>query len=229
MRKELREGVLAVELDGPYRHLSSAVLGGGLGEMRSWVNAQVPSDYARTDPEAHLAELVRGLGLPRPAVGMLTAALVRDYVDIARGAARAIATVGLRDPLAAASTGITPGSLPPADTINLLILVEAPLSDAALVGAASTAVEAKVQALATAGVRAGSVAATGTATDSLCVACPEGLPGSRVHFAGPATRVGSDLALAVHDAVVLGAQRYAAWCRENRLDTGPVDGFGQGC
>jgi adenosylcobinamide hydrolase len=214
MRAELREAVLVVELDAPHRCLSSAVLGGGLGEMRSWLNAQVPSDYARTDPEAHLVELVMELGLPRPAVGMMTAALIEDYVDVAQGTARVIATVGLRDPHVA-SAGISPAGVPPAGTINLLILLHAPLTDAALVGAASTAVEAKAQALATAGVKAGSVTATGTATDSLCVACPEAFPGSRVHFAGPATRVGTDLARAVHDAVVLGAERYAARCQEN--------------
>ena len=214
MRAELREGILVVELDAPYRCLSSAVFGGGLGEMRSWLNVQVPSDYSRTDPEAHLAELVRELGLPRPAVGMMTAALIEDYVDVAQGTARVVATVGLRDPHAA-STGIPPAGVPPAGTINLLILLQAPLTDAAFVGAASTAVEAKVQALATAGVKAGSVAATGTATDSLCVACPEAPAGSRVHFAGPATRVGTDLAQAVHDAVVLGAERYAARSGEN--------------
>jgi adenosylcobinamide hydrolase len=217
MQAELREGVLAVELDAPHRCLSSAVLGGGLGEMRSWLNAQVPSDYARTDPEAHLAELVRELGLPRPAVGMMTAALIEDYVDVAHGTSHVVATVGLRDPHAAASSGMAHARVPPVGTINLLILVQVPLTDAALVGAASTAVEAKVQALATAGVKAGdgSVTATGTATDSLCAACPEAPPGSRVHFAGPATRVGTDLARAVHDAVVLGAERYAARCGEN--------------
>jgi adenosylcobinamide hydrolase len=215
MRAELREGVLVVELDAPHRYLSSAVLGGGLGEMRSWVNAQVPSDYARTDPETHLAELVRELGLPRPAVGMMTAALIEDHVDVAQGTARVVATVGLRDPHTAVSSGRDPGGGHLPGTINLLILLQAPLTDAALVGAASTAVEAKVQALATAGVKAGSVTATGTATDSICVACPTGSSGSRVHFAGPATRVGSDLARAVHDAVVLGAERYAARCGEN--------------
>jgi adenosylcobinamide amidohydrolase len=67
-----------------------------------------------------------------------------------------------------------------------------------------TAVEAKAQALATARVPAANAAgfATGTATDALCVACP---PGATVPFAGPATRVGGDLARAVFEAVLAGA------------------------
>jgi len=221
MRTELRDEVLVVELDAPYRCLSSAVFGGGLGEVRSWVNAQVPSGYARTDPETHLAEIARRLQVPPPVVGMLTAALVADYAEAARGSARAIATVGLRDPLAAASVKVTNAGPPGVGTINVFVLVEVPLTDAALVGAASTAVEAKAQALATAGVKAGGGSvtatgtATGTATDSLCVACPRGPLGSRVRFAGPATRVGANLARAVHDAVVVGAERYAVWWRRN--------------
>ncbi len=220
MRTELRGEVLVVELDAPYRCLSSAVFGGGLGEVRSWVNVQVPPGYARTDPETHLAEIARRLQALPPVVGMLTAALVADYTEAAYGSARAIATVGLHDPLAAASAKVAASDAPGVGTINLLILLEVPLTDAALVGAASTAVEAKTQALATAGVTAGDspmgpMAATGTATDSLCVACPAGPLGSRVHFAGPATRVGADLARAVHDAVALGIERYAAWYREN--------------
>lgn len=48
---------------GPgWRMVSSAVLGGGLGE-RGWVlNAQVAHGYRRTDPDRHLAELAAGAG-----------------------------------------------------------------------------------------------------------------------------------------------------------------------
>jgi adenosylcobinamide hydrolase len=72
------------------------------------------------------------------------------------------------------------------------------------VGALQTAVEAKAQALAAAGVAAANAPgyATGTATDAICVACP---PGERVPFAGPVTRVGADLARAVLEAVRSGA------------------------
>jgi adenosylcobinamide amidohydrolase len=89
-------------------------------------------------------------------------------------------------------------------TINLLVLVDAPLDDAALVAAVQTATEAKAQALADAGVAAinHDGPATGTATDSVCVAVH---PGGGVAFAGPATDIGAAIALAVHDAVRAGA------------------------
>ncbi len=80
------------------------------------------------------------------------------------------------------------------------MLVDAALTDAGLAGAAQTAIEAKAQALAAAGIAATNAEgpATGTATDAFCVAA---LPGASMAFAGPATRVGGDIAHAVFAAV----------------------------
>lgn len=200
MTPELRGNGLVVNLGCTHRCLSSAVLGGGLTHARTWLNLQVPPDYARTDPEQHLRE--EAAELREPIVGMLTAAPVARFQSAAFGEVRAIATVGARHGLAAAGT--RPRLAPRVGTINVLVVVNAPLSDAALVGAVQTAVEAKAQALADARVEAVNADgfATGTATDSICVAC---VPGARVAFAGPATCVGSDIARAVHHAVLVGA------------------------
>jgi adenosylcobinamide amidohydrolase len=199
----LAGGLLRVDLGREHRCLASAVLGGGLGAVRTWVNLQVPPDYARTDPAAHLAELTAGF--PGPVVGMLTAAPVDRFQDVIAGTARVFATVGLGHPIAAA--GRQPVGGPRPGTINLLVVTDAALGDAGLVGALQTAVEAKVQALADAGVEASNHAglATGTASDAVAVAC---VPGAFVDFAGPATRAGSEIARAVHRAVAAGCK---AW------------------
>jgi adenosylcobinamide amidohydrolase len=196
------DGALALDFGSTRRVLSSAVLGGGLGDARSWLNVTVDPGYARTDPAADLAERATRLGLPAPVVGMLTAVDVRTHRHATHGAATVLATVGVGHALAAA--GRRPRAVPAAGTINLLVVVDAALDDAALAGAAQTAIEAKAQALAGAGVRAGNAAsfATGTATDAFCVAA---LPGGGVPFAGPATPIGADIALAVHGAVLAGA------------------------
>lgn len=202
---------LTAELPATWRCLSSAVLGGGPGRVRTWLNLTVPSAYARTDPERHLLE--RSAGLEPPVVGMMTAVDVAGHTSATAKSARAIATVGVTHGLAAG--GRRPRSVPRVGTINLLVLSAAPLTDAGLAGALATAVEAKAQALAEAAVPALNALgfATGTATDSLCVACP---PGSREPFAGPATRAGADLARAVHAAVLEGALADAA-VRESRM------------
>ena len=200
MKAALRGDALVVELPAEHRCVSSAVLNGGLGNVRTWLNLQVPCDYARTDPADHLAELAAPLAAP--VVGMLTAADVRAHTVAGVGCARAIATVGIGQPLAAAGT--RPRAVARVGTINLLVVVAAPLAPAALVGALQTAVEAKAQALADARVAAVNAAgfATGTATDSICVAA---VRGDDVCFAGPATVVGADVARAVHSVVLEGA------------------------
>lgn len=202
MLVSLSGGALTVDFGRERRALSSAVLGGGLGRIRSWLNVTVPGDYSRTDPAADLAGRAADIGLPGPVVGMLTAADVRSHERAGQGAARVIATVGVGHAMAAAGT--RPRAVPGPGTINLLVVVEAPLDDAALAGAAQTAIEAKVQALADARVQARNAAgfATGTATDAFCVAA---LPGGGVPFAGPATRIGADIARAVFAAVRAGA------------------------
>ena len=104
MEPVLAGDVLWVDLGSEHRCLASTVLGGGLGAVRTWVNLQVPSDYARTDPGAHLEELTAGL--EGPVVGMLTAALVERFEDVTAGTARAFATVGLGYPVAAAGSSL---------------------------------------------------------------------------------------------------------------------------
>jgi adenosylcobinamide hydrolase len=204
VRLDLRAGpALTVDLGAPHRALSSAVLGGGLGAVRTWLNLQVPHGYARTDPGAHLDEVAHALGLAGPVAGMLTAADVADRTAARRPLASAVATVGIGQPLAAA--GRRPRSVPCAGTINLLVVAAVALTDAALAGALLTATEAKAQALADAGVRAlnHDGPATGTATDSILVAAPAATAAEP--FAGPATRIGADIAAAVHATVRAGA------------------------
>ena len=195
---------MALWRPGPgYRMISTGVLGGGLGP-REWVlNAQVPSAYARTDPAEHLRELAASLHLTGPGTGLLTAAQVTGLVQREDEEVQAAATVGLRVPTWAAAP---PGHPDPdlAGTINIIVALPVPLSDAAFVNAVVTATEAKTQAVLDAGF-----AATGTATDAICVAAPAG-SGPAEQFTGPRSAWGARIARAVHAAVHAGAVGYAA-------------------
>jgi adenosylcobinamide amidohydrolase len=191
--------VLVWRFDAPVRAIASAPHGGGLGVRRWLVNAQVPLEYGRRDPDRHLAHLGVSLGLPGRGVGMLTAADVRTYASAIDGGVEAVATVGLGHPIRAAApdTG-RPASL--VGTINVVALVPDRLSDAALVNAVATATEAKAQALGDLGLDA-----TGTATDAVCVTTPA--DGRPHEFGGPRSLWGARLARAVHAAVLAGARR----------------------
>jgi adenosylcobinamide hydrolase len=185
----------------PLRCVSSAPLGGGLGP-RHWVlNVQVASDYGRLDPADHLRRIAGTLGLAGPGVGLLTAADVRRWQRTVDAGVCVDATVGVTHPTWAAAADVAdvvgevaaraPG------TINIVATVPVALSDAALVNAVATVTEAKTQALWDAGI-----AATGTASDAVSVACPSGPPAS--DFGGPRSVWGARLARAVHRAVLDG-------------------------
>ncbi|MEU2510784.1 adenosylcobinamide amidohydrolase [Streptomyces syringium] len=183
---------------GPgWRMISSAVLGGGIGE-RAWVlNAQVAHGYRRTDPGRHLAEVAGAVGAQGAGVGLMTAADVSAYARAHDGGVEAVATAGVTVRGWAASPA--EGRPLPAEpgTINIIATIPVALSDAALVNAVATATEAKVQALLDAGYDC-----SGTPTDAVCIAARAPRPGDEVHaFAGPRSLWGARLARAVHCAV----------------------------
>ena len=199
---------------GPGRRaISSAMLGGGIGPVSWVVNAQVPGDYARTDPIDHLGEMAVAHRLSGRGVGMLTAAAVSRTVTCCDSDVTASATVGLRVPTwAAAPAEMRDPELAPIvpGTINITVDVPVAFTDAALVNAVMTVTEAKSQALFEAGYPA-----TGTASDAVVVvARREGM--SEV-FAGPRSEWGGAVARAVHTAVRRGADDYTRLLRDGGL------------
>jgi adenosylcobinamide hydrolase len=190
---------LVWRLPRPLRAVATAPHGGGIGVRRWVLNAQVPPGYARRDPDHHLGKLGVSMGLPGRGVGLLTAADVRAFTTGHDSGVEVRATVGLGHPILAAAPDEI-GPVPLVGTINVMASLPERLSDAALVNAVATATEAKAQALLDAGI-----AGTGTATDALCILCPdEGRPHD---FGGPRSIWGARLARAVHAAVLAGAAR----------------------
>ncbi|GAA4930003.1 adenosylcobinamide amidohydrolase [Actinoplanes utahensis] len=179
----------------PVLAASSAVHGGGTGPREWLINASVAMSYARPDPDAHLAALAAGLGLTGPGIGLLTGVDVADMVTEHDDGIQVYATVGLGAPIQAASAESGFDHRP--GTVNIVIWVPQRLGAGALINAVATATEAKVQALRDLGL-----AATGTATDAVCVLCP--LTGVPAPYGGPRSRWGAPLARAVHAAVGAG-------------------------
>jgi adenosylcobinamide amidohydrolase len=200
--------------------ICSGALGGGLGPRDWLINATVPLDYDRTDPDRHLTEIGASLGLTGTGSGLLTAVDVTRHHLATDTGVHATATVGLSSPAwAAAPDGHFRRELPAgADrvpfteyqrvdyrpgTINIVVACPVRLSDAALVNAVLTATEAKVQALHDAGVRA-----TGTASDAVVVHCP--YDGDAEPYGGPRSLFGARIARAVYSAVLAGARTWIA-------------------
>ncbi|MFL5806870.1 MAG: adenosylcobinamide amidohydrolase [Roseiflexaceae bacterium] len=195
------ERALYVRSDAPLFVLSSAVAGGELARTRHIINMHVPRGYACPWPVADLAAMARTLGVVEPFVGLMTAAsLERARVVVERDEdviVVAVVTVGLGNPIAAGVTEVfqaAPG------TINIILLMEAQLSQAARVNAVITATEAKTLALVESGVRAPHGGpASGTSTDALVIASTG--RGVSAAYAGPITPIGALIARAVRRAV----------------------------
>jgi adenosylcobinamide hydrolase len=205
-------GRRAVRVAGtdPLRVLSSAVVGGGYGATREILNAHVGDQYDGERPEDDLAATAAELGVAGPFVGLMTAA----YTQYARCAVEslgdltvaAVVSVGLSN---TSSAGVTPpigadaaegGAAPGPGTINVILLVDAALTSAAMVNAVITATEAKTMTLAEWDVRTpDGDPASGTSTDTVVVACTG--RGEELCYAGPATVVGWLAARAVRAAM----------------------------
>jgi adenosylcobinamide hydrolase len=193
--------MLVWRLPEPLLAVSSAPLGGGIG-LRRWVlNVQVSPSYRRVDPEVHLGDLAAARGLSGPGVGMLTAVDLRHAWSDGDGGARVDVSVGITVPTWAAAPDepTDPGARAPG-TINIVGIVPERLARAAIVNAVMTVTEAKSQALWDAGVPA-----TGTASDAVCILCPDDGPAEP--FGGPRSRWGARLARATYRAVRAGCRR----------------------
>lgn len=219
----------------PWRAVSSALVGGGIGSLHWFLNAQVIADYGRMDPAGHVSALAHAAGLAGPGVGMLTAVDVRTVEHTEEDGVEVLATVGLGWPTWAAApapptatpepspaTDIPaaipteiPTGIPTVGTINLLVVVPGFVVDGALVNLLATATEAKAQALFEADVQG-----TGTASDAVCVAVaptrrdPDAPLDHTEQFGGPRSYWGQRVARAVHRAVRNGAA--ADWDRAVR-------------
>jgi iron complex transport system ATP-binding protein len=170
--------------------LSSAVVGGGLTQARWILNCHVHKGYCHPEPAVDLLAMARRLGVTEPFVGMMTAAMLhraRTVTLQARGVTvAAVITAGLSNP---AAPGLSPPVASVPGTINLVLLVDACLTPAAMVNAVITATEAKAQIVLERGTRTPEGhAATGTSTDSMVVACTH--RGEVLPYAGPVTPVG---------------------------------------
>lgn len=157
---------------------------------RYLLNRHVHRDYNCAEPAADLVAFARERGITEAFVGQMTAvSLHKAQVRTLRAEALTVAVVVT----AGISNTTTPGLSPPAmtgpGTINLILLIDACLTPAAMVNAVITATEVKTQVLMARGIRTPEGdAATGTSTDAVAVASTG--RGSLLPYAGPVTPVG---------------------------------------
>jgi len=211
-----RDRWLVASFANPVRACSWAIVRGGLvdAEHVAWLEVRDEELRPPVDATELLRERLCEQGLQN-AVGLLTSRRVSTYRDVVSESsgirARCIATVGLGNALRA---GDPPGVTGRIGTINILLHVDVPLTDVALLEASAIVTEAKAAAVLEAGItsRRSHRPATGTGTDCTVVTCPR--PRARLRgasYAGKHTLIGSLLGQATAQAV---ADGIAAWLSE---------------
>ncbi len=201
MNIESDADLLTIRSDVLLRIASTAPYGGGLTHGHCIVSARVPYSYSGLDPARDIQELAAARGLI-PEVGLLTAvdlSKVRSAtVSCDDVTAIAAVTAGLRKTWAAGSPPAPVGSV---GTINLIVVLNVGLEDAAGLNLIATITEAKVLTLAKFRITTeGGEPASGTATDAVVVAWPANAT-SRFRYGGPATPPGWAAAAATLSAL----------------------------
>lgn len=203
---------LVVSLRASHVTASWALVGGGIrhAETIAWHRVDECELLPPIDARSLLRRRLSQRGMAR-AVGLMTGCRLSGYRDVRRGDgevnARCIATVGLDNALRIGDPAGPAGRI---GTINLMCRVSVPLTRNGLLETLSLAAEARTAAMLQSGVasRRTGLAATGTGTDCIVVAAPEGRP---LHdYAGKHTRVGHAVGAAVEEAVRQGALRWLA-------------------
>lgn len=198
---------LILRFDAPQRTLGWSVTRPGFAAARAvaWLEVRNEDLTPDVDPIALLNESLRARDLD-DAVAFMTSRDIRRHhvaqMRVGDAAATCVATVGL-------GNGVRVGerrerAVETVGTINVLVHVSRPLTAGAFVETISIATEARTAALlATSDLRSGPPI-TGTGTDCIVVAAPDG--GNAERYAGLHTDLGQTVGAAVYAAVEEGAK-----------------------
>jgi adenosylcobinamide hydrolase len=220
---------LVIRLGGRKRVLSSAPLGGGFGLASSILNHQVeengPIKGHYPTPAHYLQKLASQLQLSGKTIGLMTAVpmtqLVTTRVATEELWVECFGTVGVTN---AVRAGEWPLRWAPSKacnkpgTINLIVITNASLSSAAMVGAVQVVTEAKASVLMDHAVRSkeDQSLATGTGTDAVVIACALRGQGPFHQYSGTHTIIGALIGKAVARCISLGLVKAEQWQKASR-------------
>ena len=195
----------------PHRVLSWSMLRPGFQTAHrvAWLeihNRDLPPDV---DADQVIRGRVGRAGLDDAVVFVTSRDIRRHHLErvaVEGERATCLTTVGLSN---SERVGVRLHQPPPlAGTINTLVQVSRPLSEAALIEALSIATEARTTAVLDSGERRKGVAVTGTGTDCIAIAAPVG--DDAAAFAGKHTAIGECIGAAAYKATADGIRVWQA-------------------
>lgn len=223
---------LVIDLGGRRRMLSSAPQGGGFRLASSILNHQVDANPGTTgrhpdsveNPARYLRTLASRLGIAADTVGLMTAVpmtqLVTARVSAEQLWVECFATVGITNAVRAGEwpPHVRRSRHGPPGTINLILITNGYLSNAAMVGAVQVVTESKTGVLRDYAVPScidGSDA-TGTGTDAVVIACSLRGEGPSHIYSGTHTILGALIGRVVADCIARGLKKATIWQETHR-------------
>lgn len=204
---------LTLSFSSPQQALSSAILMGGNTTVQSILNLRVDAAQMTDEPAQQTLQVkAQSLGLAASTIGMMTAASMNSVRLVQAKSADVLFTILISSGLGNARRAGDKADMPEFEpqqtdkhgTINIILLLNKPLSSAAQVEAIMMITEAKACALQQLQVKSpiSGLTASGTGTDSCAVICPEpDTPVDEIPFVGKHLHLGQQLSRAVISAV----------------------------
>ena len=193
--------VIHVQSEEPLVILSSAINGGGFSRRRHILNAHVDKNFNSANPKDWLRSLAARMDIGESFIGLMTAVKLRKariaFLESDGLGVGALVTAGVRN---ASAAGITPPFSNKASTINIILLLDARLTHAAMLNAVITVTETKTAVLREKNILTpDGDPATGTSTDTVTIAATN--QGTLQAYAGPVTTIGWLIARAVRESL----------------------------
>ncbi|WP_239421835.1 adenosylcobinamide amidohydrolase [Bacillus sp. CGMCC 1.16541] len=193
-----QDHLLRMETSQRFTFYHSGILDAGVGRTDTFYNRFVHKDYCFDDPITEYRQYLKQHKLPHEnVVGLMTAVYLKECVVYTYQSddliISSIITAGVGNAVDITSDGLTPFPMSPG-TINMFFFIDGYLSEAAFLQVFIAATEAKTKTLAALNIRDSHTnsVATGTSTDSICVAANQ--KGTRHEYAGSMTALGQGIA-----------------------------------
>ncbi|ASN04683.1 adenosylcobinamide amidohydrolase [Virgibacillus necropolis] len=201
---EVTEEKVVIKTTQLLKTFSSALVGGGFGWYRNFINYHVDKNFNCHSPRQLMLEKCQQWGMAEhDTVAMMTAAHLPDYavrfsveenvrilIVVTAGTGNAVDVVHGGNRMLNNQPG----------TVNTWIFIEGHLSEQAFIQGIVTATEAKTKAFSICGIKdpMTETLATGTSTDSVLIASTQ--KGENLEYAGPITFLGSRIGEMVYEA-----------------------------
>lgn len=191
---------------------SSALMGGGFGWYRNFINYHVDKSFDSDSPRQLMIEKCHGWGFDEhDTLAMMTAAHLPDYAvrfsTEEMVSILIVVTAGIGNAVDVVHGGNRLGNKQPG-TVNTWIFIDGNLLEQAFIQGIVTATEAKTKAFSYCGIKdlLTDTIATGTSTDSVLIASTQ--TGKKLEYAGPITFLGSRIGEMVYAATKEAIEHY---------------------